>query len=178
VFVEDEPAVQAPIAAPPPPLPAPPAPIGFHNGAAVRVALVAWILTVAGSTLFGVASVPQVFALLWLPAGGFFAVYLYRRRTGQRLTILNGAHLGWLSGIFGFVMALIGSAVEFADPTALSKMRQQMQANGFGDANITQVFSFLTSPGGIIVLVVGLFIMFTFLPACGGALGAKLLDRD
>ena len=169
---------------PPPPLPvvdlpAPaPARIGFHNGAAVRVALMAWVLTFAGTALFGLAAVPQFFVFLWPPAGGFFAVYLYRRRTGQRLSVMSGAHLGWICGLFGFIMAIIGLAFSYSDPATLSRIRQQMQSSGFTETNVTQVLGFLSSPAGVLAIIVSLFVMFTLLPAFGGALGAKLLDRD
>jgi hypothetical protein len=175
VFVEE---VEDPL---PPPIelaPPPPPRIGFHNRLALRVALIAWFLTFAGSALFGLAAVPQAFVLLWWPAGGFFAVYLYRRRSGQRLSVMSGAHLGWISGLFGFIMAIIGLAVSYSDPVTLSKMRQQLQSSGFPDANVSQVMVFLSSPAGVLAIVLSLFAMFTLLPAFGGALGAKLLDRD
>jgi hypothetical protein len=57
-------------------------------------------------------------------------------------------------------------------------MRQQLQSSGFPDANVSQVMVFLSSPAGVLAIVVSLFAMFTLLPAFGGALGAKLLDRD
>ena len=38
---------------------------------------------------------------------GFLAVFLYRRRTGQRLSVASGARLGWICGIFGFVIVAV-----------------------------------------------------------------------
>src|SRR2546427_7172180 len=70
-------------AALPPPVPPP---IGFHNGPAVRIALMAGSLAFLLSILSGQLALPQTFALLWLIAAGFLAVFLYRRRTGQRLS--------------------------------------------------------------------------------------------
>jgi hypothetical protein len=78
--------------------------IGFHNGPAVRIALLTGVLSVLLMFLLG--RVPAA-VLPGMVAAGFFAVFLYRRRTGQRLTILHGAHLGWISGMFGFAIAAV-----------------------------------------------------------------------
>src|SRR5262249_24476384 len=95
---EEAPAVPAPAPAVEPP------PIGFHNGPAVRIAVRVGSLAFFLSRASGQLALPQAFALVWLLAAGFLSVFLYRRRTGQRLSVRSGAHLGWISGIFGFVI--------------------------------------------------------------------------
>ncbi|MBV9770400.1 MAG: zinc ribbon domain-containing protein, partial [Bryobacterales bacterium] len=69
-----------------------PAEIGFHNRLAVRIGFIA-----AVSAVF-VFLVPLPFPVLRLLiafiAGGFFAVFLYTRRTGQMLSIRSGARMG------------------------------------------------------------------------------------
>jgi len=78
----------------------------FSNGQAVRIGLQPerWryllgnVRPIAGA---------QAFALIWLVAGGFLTVFLYKRRTGQRISMLNGAHLGWICGVFAFVIVTI-----------------------------------------------------------------------
>ncbi len=110
----------------PPELP----PIGFHNGPAVRIALLAGVLSIFVSALSGQLPLPRAFALVWLVATGFLAVFLYRRRTGQRLSALSGAHLGWICGIFGFVIATIMlTTVAVASLGAVG---------GFGDAGTVE----------------------------------------
>ena len=37
-------------------------------------------------------------------AAGFLAVFLYVRRTGQRLSLRSGARMGWITGIFSFTI--------------------------------------------------------------------------
>ena len=49
----------------------------------------------------------QVIAILSPVASGVFAVHLYKRKTGQRLSMASGAHLGWISGIFGFLITTL-----------------------------------------------------------------------
>ncbi|MEP7353411.1 MAG: zinc ribbon domain-containing protein, partial [Acidobacteriota bacterium] len=78
-----------------------PQPISLSNGSAVRAALPAGI----SALLFSAVLAP--FALPLLIAGGIFTVFLYRRRTGQVLSILNGARLGWLTGLFLFLILLV-----------------------------------------------------------------------
>jgi len=105
VFVEE--------VAPPPPLPVSevpvpaPARIGFHNLLAVRVALMAGALGLCLFVLLGQLPGLQVIAILSPIASGVFAVHLYKRKTGQRLSMASGAHLGWISGIFGFLITTL-----------------------------------------------------------------------
>jgi hypothetical protein len=172
----------------PPPIPvAPvalsiPAPIGFHNGPAVRIALLAGMLSIIVLMVTGQISILQVLMPLWLIAGGFFAVFLYRRRTGQQLTPLSGAHLGWLAGIFGFlimtvIMTLI--AVAMSEPSAVSTLRTQWSGAGRSEADFNVMIDAFHSPVKIAAILSMILLLFSILPAFGGALGAKLLaPRD
>ena len=172
-MVEDEPVVIAPIipVAPPPPLA-----INFHNAIAVRVSLLAGTMAFLFSALLG------PLGLLALAAGGFFAVFLYRRRTGAILSVANGARLGWLSGIFIFAIAIMVFTIQLValSPSALMNgLREQMSKNySVTEAQVNQVITFLASPSGIGTIVLFSFVMITLLPALGGAVGAKLLNRN
>ena len=171
----DEPVVVVP---PPPPLaPAPPPPaINFRNAIAVRVALL------AGTLAFMISAVLGPLGLIALAAAGFFAVYLYRRRTGAILSVANGARLGWLSGIFIFTIAIIVFTIQMVALSPSQMMRdlhEQMTKNySASEAQINQVIAFLGSPSGIGTIVLFSFFMITLLPALGGAVGAKLLNRQ
>jgi hypothetical protein len=171
----DEPVVVVP---PPPALaPAPPPPaINFHNAIAVRVALL------AGTLAFMISAVLGPLGLVALAAAGFFAVYLYRRRTGAILSVANGARLGWLSGIFIFTIAIIVFTIQLVALSPSQMMRdlhEQMTKNySASEAQINQVIAFLGSPSGIGMIVLFSFLMITLLPALGGAVGAKLLNRQ
>lgn len=172
-----------PVVVMPPPIPEPEAapPIGFHNGPAVRIGLLVAVMSILVSALTGRLAVLQALAPLWLVAGGFVAVYLYRRRTGQKLTALNGAHLGWICGVFGFVIAtLMLTLIAFAlsDPNVVSAMRDQWKDYGNNEADLNHIIDAVRNPAKIIAMLLSTFLLFTVLPAFGGALGAKLLDRD
>lgn len=168
----------------PPPLPPPdvapePPPIGFHNGLAVRIALFVGILSIVVSAVLGVA-VPRA-SLIWPVVAGFVAVLLYERRTGQRLSIRSGAHLGWICGVFVFVIVTIMLtmfAVALSDPTAVSALREQWKTVGKSPAELDQMIQIFHNPSTITGALLMVFLLFTILPAFGGAVGAKLLDRD
>ena len=174
-------------APPPPPMPVivPPVtsrlpPIGFRNGAAVRAGLIAGISGFILLILSGQLRLPAV-TFLSLVAAGFWAVFLYERRTGEKLSMLHGAHLGWISGIFGFALTavMLGALVAaLSDPAVLEAMRQQLRGATIGDAQIDQMINVIHDPSLLLMSIVVTFLLFTVLPACGGALGAKLLDRD
>jgi hypothetical protein len=180
-LIEPEPPPEPVVEPPPVPAPAAPPPIGFHNGPAVRIGLLVAVMSILVSALTGRLAVLQALAPLWLVAGGFVAVYLYRRRTGQRLTALNGAHLGWICGIFGFVIAtLMLTMIAFAlsDPNVVSAMRDQWKDYGNSEADLNHIIDAVRNPTKIAAMLLSTFLLFTVLPAFGGALGAKLLNRD
>ena len=175
------------IAPAPPPIPvvsvAAPVPpvINFHNGTAVRIALGMGVLAFTCLFVVGQLALPQALIFVWLAAAGFLAVFLYRRSTGERLSMINGARLGWISGIFGFVIVTIiltMFVIALSEPSVVTALREQIKTRGIPDANLDQMIEALRSPSGI-TSVLGLsFLLFTILPAFGGAVGAKLLDRD
>lgn len=177
----------------PPPLPrieiaaiAAPAPeISFHNRIAVRVAM----LCAALASLLISVPMPVFAAALWMLAcltvSGFLAVYLYHRRTGTLLTVRSGARMGWLTGIFCYVIALILFALTAAVVSSRGGMaqvyREHMKNQG-GVANIEEALKMLESPGGVVTVViftlVVCFVFFTGLPTLGGALGAKVMEKE
>lgn len=183
--VESEPE-PAPVIPPPIPAPAVPAsitaPIGFHNGPAVRIAMLAGTLSIVVLMVTGQISILQVLMPLWLMAGGFFAVFLYRRRTGQSLSPLSGAHLGWLSGLFGFlIMTVILTLIALAmsEPSAVSTLRSQWSGAGRSEADFNVMLDAFHNPIKIAAILSMILLLFSILPAFGGALGAKFLaPRD
>jgi len=172
LIVEEQPIAVTP---PPPLAPLPPPVINFRNAVAVRVALL------AGALAFMISAVLGPLGLIALAAGGFFAVYLYRRRTGAILSVANGARLGWLAGIFIFAIAILVFTIQLVavSPSAMmNQLREQMAKNySATEAQINQVIGFLASPPGIGTIVLFSFFLITLLTALGGAVGAKFLSR-
>lgn len=176
--------VEPEIAPAPPPIPAAaqqPLVISFHNGTAVRIALSMGFLAFLCLLVVGQLALPQALIFVWLVAAGFLAVFLYRRSTGQRLSVINGARLGWISGIFGFVIVTIILTlfvVALSEPSVVATLREQIKTRGIPEANFDQMIGALHSPSQITSIIGLFFLLFTVLPAFGGAVGAKLLDRD
>jgi hypothetical protein len=172
---------EAPPPAPPLPAPVAPPPIGFHNGPAVRVALLAGMLSILVTALTGRLALLRPLALVWPVATGFLAVFLYRRNTGQRLSPLSGAHLGWICGIFGFViitiMLTIFAAV-LSDPSVVTSMRDYLKDHGMSEADINKSIDIFRNPTDIVNGLLVSFLLFTLLPAFGGLIGAKFLNRE
>lgn len=94
--------------------------------------------------------------------------------------MIRGAHLGWISGIFGFsFMALMLSAMMAAlsNPEMVNAIKEQWKTSTYRQVDIDQMIQALHTPSMMLPALAAAFVMLTVLPACGGALGAKLLDR-
>ena len=164
------PAVAEVPASPPKPQPLP---LNFHNPIAVRIALVVAV----SSTVLSLWSP----TLSWL-AAGFFAVYLYCRKTGFRLDVLAGVKIGWITGLilYGF-SAVVFTAQQVPDALAGhpgKTLLEQMKNSSFQDPARMQEMSHMmqTDPGKmILLLLVAMFVVVTCLSMAGGALGAKLV---
>lgn len=153
-------------------------PVDFHNPVAVRIALLVAV----------VASVLGVIPLLnWL-AGGFFAAFVYRRKTGRFLNVSGGVRMGWITGLLMYgITAMVVTAQML--PAALSgklagMLQEQMKTFPGQDPAVQQMVAqqitqFLQTPVGaasmMIFLLGGLFVFITGLSMAGGALGAKIV---
>ncbi len=179
-LVEAEEEKPIPVFAVPPPvaLRPEPLPLNFHNPVAVRIAM----LVAMGAALLGFTVLP---ILSWL-AAGFFAAFLYRRKTGALLNAGGGARIGWITGIIMFgIWTVVLTAL--ALPRAMSgrlitTFQEQIKNSPWQDpAMLAQMTQMLQTGEGVATAVVVFFIMlFVFiicLSMAGGALGA-MLGRD
>lgn len=186
----DYPAVETEVAAEPVAevAPPPPAEISFRNRTAVRIGFLAALI----AFIFVLLTMPFLFPsfLVALLAAGFFAVYLYMRRTGQRLSTRSGARMGWMTGIFLFTIMLVqltASVLIAPNQEGLkAAMRAQMEKQGATNPDVQRVLpdvlKALDSPAALPTMMVmalfALFLVLTILPTLGGALGAKMLTRE
>ena len=180
-FVPGTPAEMQPPAQPVPltAMPFPPQTSGFNWREAFPSIAIAGVLT-------GLASFLPL-GVLWTVAGGFFAVFLYRRKHfGWPLTSGTGAKVGAVTGLIGYIIFSIVAAVDFTRPN--SAMRQmltqalQQAASRNNDPAVQDMYHKMNSPEGMAFLVVAmmivLFVFFLGLGAAGGAMGASLTRRD
>ena len=151
-------------------------PLNFHNPVAVRVAgTVALVATL-------LSWIPALNLILWL-AAGFFAVILYRRRTGVLLNVQAGVRLGWITGVIMFVITTViftMTVVPMAANGGIADLFRQQFKNA-SDPNVQEALRMLESNQGVIaillIMLVMLFVFITFLSMAGGALGAKFAGR-
>ena len=155
--------------------------ISFHNRVAVRVGFLAALLAVL--LLMFPLPFPFLWMLLAFSAAGFLAVVVYTRRTGQILSIRNGARMGWITGIFSFMLVTIFSAVTMvaiSNEGGLAKfLRSQLPPNDARAEMVTRALNDPATLAGLLVFsLILLFILLTTLPMLGGALGAKVLAKE
>lgn len=164
---------------PPPAASAPPPPpvldVGFRNPIAVRIGALVALPGFFAVTLSG--PIPLL-PLIWLFAAGFLSVYLYRRRTGLVLSAGSGARMGWMTGLFAFLILLVlltTVALAVSDPRIAAELLEGMRARGV-ELEAEHVVEAFQSFSGVVQIVLLSFIAFTLFPAIGGALGATLLS--
>lgn len=172
--------IEEPEAPPPEPQPlatTPPAfaPIDFRNGMAVRVGfLTAMLASLLNAML--VYACP-----LWLVSAGFVCVYVYQRRTGQSLTVGNGARMGWITGLFSFVIFTVLFTLSFVAQVRSGELLKNLGDVPFLQGSAEQLRELFSNPVylafNVLLSLAILFVVFTSLSIAGGALGAKLLGR-
>ncbi|MBM3810864.1 MAG: zinc ribbon domain-containing protein [Acidimicrobiia bacterium] len=160
--------------------------INFQNRIAVRTALLSALI----GTLLIQVPLPVFIGVFWfllsMLVAGFFAVYLYQRRTGEFLTARNGARMGWLTGVFCFLILLVlmvPLVLAMQQSGGLKEsFRERMESMGGSGMNVEEALKILESPTtfGMIIMLVLLFqfLMLTGLTMIGGALGAKVLEKE
>ncbi len=150
----------------------------FHNPVAIRVGFF-----VASIATFLCLAIPFGFAV-WLPAAGFASVYLFSRRTGQSLSVRNGARMGWIAGMLSFLIitvlfTLIAVALASRPGGLPEFFREQLGARSVSGQDLEKAIEMLKNPADQ-ALVYMFFLLFWFMVisvfcTAGGAIGAKLL---
>lgn len=162
----------------PPPFPAPlrsgPG-ISFKNSRAVLVSLLVAIgalVCVAALGLFLPPLVP-----IFLCAAGFVAVRLYRGQSSEALSTAAGARLGWMTGLWLFLVVFFicaVSAIYVSSPEGWQQVKAAWDQLPKSTKLPDNQHDFLMQ------ILVGLpfsFFLLTLLPGLGGILGAKLSAR-
>jgi hypothetical protein len=140
---------------------------GFKNPIAVRISLLVAVV----ATFLG-----------WLPfinwvAGGFFAVFFYRRKTFGQFSVNAGLHMGWITGVMMFAMWTVMFAAMRATGQLQTMMQEQFKALPANDPMVQQFAAFLQSGPGLLAMAAMFFVLITCLSMAGGAIGAKVMNR-
>ena len=147
--------------------------ISFRNPLAVRIALFLSVIT------FGFTLMLSNFVPVWMVAAGIAAVYLYKRRTGEPLNAQSGARLGWITGVFMFVIAIglfTVLALALTDSNFVDALMTQMKAKG-SEETARQFIEAFRSPIEVAKAIAGTFVFCGLLPMIGGLLGSMLVRR-
>jgi hypothetical protein len=145
------------------------APVNFQNQMALKVALLMAVLA---------TPLASVLPFLNFLAGGFFAVLMYRRRTGQLLNLESGVRLGWITGLLMFVIMVVILALSvgvIAAAGGVAALPAEMRNTL--DPRAREMLKMLQSAPQMAQLLVMLFVFTTLLSMAGGALGVKLSSR-
>jgi hypothetical protein len=183
VAPEEEPE-EAPDARPEPaviePPKALPPEVGLRNALAIRVGVLVGSLAFLASSL----PFPPAIRMLFLLAAGVFAVRLYARRSGFPVEVRSGVRMGWITGLFCFVIFTLLFTISFAamayvvrDGSMASYLEQQLTNMGMSADSIKQATELFENPSQILLMLVWLFFTLTFIPALGGAIGARFFHR-
>jgi hypothetical protein len=150
--------------------------ISFHNRTAVRVSFLAALIAFLLTAIPLPPIITVIRLLVCFVAAGFLAVYVYKRRTGQAVTIRAGARLGWMTGIFSFTILTVLLA---AAMILLTTFRQDIIGK---DPNVDQLIHMMDDQnlmvGTLLSGLLVMFVLYTVLPMFGGALCAKVLEKD
>lgn len=152
-------------------------PLGFRNPVAFRVGLLAAALLCLTMMIPGVN---YAFVVWWLGAG-YFSVWIYKRRTGQRLTIRGGAHMGWITGVLSCVLlsllfAFFMAALQRAG--GLGAIKDQLREFAVDQKSIDEAVKRLQNPMEVVRSLAEMFLVMMLFCVAGGALGAKILSKD
>ena len=150
--------------------------ISFHNRTAVRVSF----LLAAAAFLLTALPLPVFLAVVWVVilflAAGFATVYVYSKRTGQTVNVRAGARLGWMTGLFSFTASLVLLTIQILN---FSQFKEEAARR---DPRIQQLSGMIGDQALMIgVIVFGLiffFLLFALLPMVGGAICAKVLEKE
>lgn len=142
-----------------------PAEVSVRNMRAVAITV---IMAASAFVISGAAVVvsPFLFPFVLL-AAGFFAALIYGNRAPVPISAAAGAFLGWLTGLWLFLVF----AISLVSPAGSEAIRQIQSAPQFAQLHMQNPQQLLVFAG------FACFCIVTFLPGLGGILGASLSAR-
>ena len=179
---EPELPVEAPriILAPPVFPPAPDSSVSFANPIVLRIAFAAAALSIL------LDSIPllNLLCIIWAMGAGFMSVWMYSKRTGHPVSVSSGAKLGWITGVFSFVIStiLVTTTLVLNGQKLAEEFRRQFTATWSNDPRYTDVLSAFQNPATFATMII--FVLFCFFlllslaSVAGGAIGARFSNKQ
>ena len=152
--------------------------MSFANPVVLRIAFAAATLSIVLDSML------SVLFILWAMGAGFLAVWMYRRRTGLPVSVSSGAKLGWITGVFSFVIStiMVTAAVVLSGEKLAESMRKQATVMWSHDPNYQQILSTFENPAtfatAIIFALLFFFVLLSVASVAGGALGARFSNKQ
>jgi hypothetical protein len=151
--------------------------VTFANPVALRMAFAAATLSIL------LDSIPllNLLFIIWAMGAGFMAVWLYRRRTGLPVSVGSGAKLGWITGVFSFVISTIltTTTVVLGGQKLADDYRNQMKEFWPKDPQLVSAFQDPATFATLIIFaLVFLFVLLSVASVAGGALGARFSNKQ
>jgi len=151
--------------------------ISFRNGRAVAVSIVVATIALLGMGFISLLS--PLLAPFALCGAGFLTVVIYRRRSSEHISTAAGARLGWMTGLWLFLITFVGLALfalYISSPSGLAALRAA--TNVMPNPDLAKI---LNDPQGFLASIpreiAGWFLTVTLLPGLGGMLAAKFPSR-
>jgi hypothetical protein len=153
--------------------------VDFRNAVAIRLSFIAALLANLFTVLMYLGSP------LWMFASGMLSALWYGARSREPLSVKNGMRIGWMTGVFGFLVTAVFSTIGFALAVRSGMFeqmtREQIQNLPFAGGDVDAVMRILTSPAGmainLLLTLLLMFIIFAAFSVMGGAAGARLSAR-
>lgn len=157
----------------------PAAEVSLRNSATIRASLGGAAFQFLATMLlsFGGVVLAQIAPLL---AGGV-ACFIFQRRSQTSLGVMQGARLGWITGIMSFVVVTVLVTATFAltnNESVMSEIRAQASNTEMQRNAVKALEKMRDEPGTLLVILPYQFLMLTLMGSLGGALGAKLMRRQ
>jgi hypothetical protein len=136
---------------------------------------------VAAAAFFGSGIAGMVSPLLWpliLLAAGFAAAGLYKGRSPEPLSSAAGARLGWMTGLWLFLVITIAGIIVslyLSSPAGAEVIKQLKAMPQFSQLTIGDTHELLNS---MLMSAVPTFFMVTVIPGLGGLLGARFWTKS
>lgn len=118
-----------------------------------------------------------------LAAGGAYAVVLFCRRSGRILSVTEGARMGWIAGVFSFVIStVLSTAGLVVSGRGFASLLEESMKTARLDSDATaKAIDLIRDPQVLIVFIVLMllvnFLLVAVVSSLGGALGARLTRR-
>jgi hypothetical protein len=152
----------------------PEANVDFRNWVTVKSCLLAACFSLVFSMLLSPIG-PGVLSPFVLFAGGWIASYLYCRKSAQLINVRSGAALGWIAGLFTFLIVLLLTLLMMrmaGNPEFAQILRESSGKYGASAEQVNRLLDLPKHPNELVLSLGQSFVFLTVFSSLGGLLHA------